>query len=339
MSKENFLISIIIPIYNVEKYLCRCLDILCKQLADNVELILINDGSTDKCGDICINYSEKYKSIKYINKTNGGVSSARNDGIEIAQGDYITFIDPDDTVSETYIEDIKNTLTQDADLYILKYEKVDGDKVTSCPYVDWELGYTDLVSFYRATTYLYLNQAWVKIFKTEIINKYGIKFNKNLHIAEDICFCLDYLYYVEKVYIAEGIFYYYWQYNNSASHNYKDSNISDLLFLYSKVLDFSEEKSLFDDFSFNQPSDFIAQELEKLIVNKNYSKKKIISEINSSRILDRLKQYKVNGYENIIRLRWLECACMSSNISEIFLRFYLSYIQMIKKNIKDMRRR
>ena len=98
------LISIIVPVYKVEKHLCQCIDSIINQTYKNLEIILVDDGSPDCCPKICDEYSKKDKRIKVIHKENGGLSSARNAGLDIASGEYISFIDSDDYISEKFIE-------------------------------------------------------------------------------------------------------------------------------------------------------------------------------------------------------------------------------------------
>ena len=98
------LISVILPIYNVAQFLPRCIESVCRQTYDNLEIILVDDGSPDECGDICEKYAEKDNRIVVVHKQNGGLSDARNKGAEIANGEYITFIDSDDYVTDTYVE-------------------------------------------------------------------------------------------------------------------------------------------------------------------------------------------------------------------------------------------
>src|SRR5665647_1387418 len=93
-------ISIIVPVYNVELYIRECLDSILTQTFKDFEVILVNDGSTDQSGDICNEYAKNDKRIKVAHKDNGGVSSARNVGIKLAQGDYIGFVDSDDRIDE-----------------------------------------------------------------------------------------------------------------------------------------------------------------------------------------------------------------------------------------------
>ena len=106
-------ISIIIPIYNVESYLRKCLDSIMEQSFSYFELLLINDGSTDSSGQICQEYVEKDDRIRYFEKENGGVSSARNFGIKHSRGEYITFIDSDDWVDSDYLEVLYTTLLEE----------------------------------------------------------------------------------------------------------------------------------------------------------------------------------------------------------------------------------
>lgn len=96
------LLSVIVPVYNVEKYLTRCIDSILNQTFSNFELILIDDGSPDRCGEICDTYVQKDARIVVIHKENGGVSSARNKGLDIAKGKYLTFVDSDDDIARTY---------------------------------------------------------------------------------------------------------------------------------------------------------------------------------------------------------------------------------------------
>ena len=120
---KNELISIIVPIYNVENYLRQCLDSIMSQSYQNFECLLINDGSPDHSADICREYVEKDSRFKYFEKDNGGVSSARNLGIELSKGEYITFIDSDDWVDSDYLEVLYNALIdENADISVSTYK-------------------------------------------------------------------------------------------------------------------------------------------------------------------------------------------------------------------------
>ena len=119
---ENQLISIVVPVYNVEEYLKQCLDSILDQTYRNWELILVNDGSTDSSGLICQEYAEKDARIRYYEKENGGLSDARNYGIEQAQGEYLTFVDSDDFLDASHLNVLYNALVNnDADISIANY--------------------------------------------------------------------------------------------------------------------------------------------------------------------------------------------------------------------------
>ena len=107
---EKRLISIIIPVYNVEEYIEQCIQSVINQTYKKLEIILIDDGSLDKSGKICDAYADRDKRIIVIHKENGGLSDARNKGIDIASGEYITFVDSDDYVEDSFIEDLYTTL-------------------------------------------------------------------------------------------------------------------------------------------------------------------------------------------------------------------------------------
>ena len=98
------LVSVIVPIYKVEKYLNKCVDSIINQSYKNLEIILVDDGSPDKCGEICDKYAEKDSRVKVIHKENGGLSDARNAGIDIAKGDYLLFVDSDDWITSNICE-------------------------------------------------------------------------------------------------------------------------------------------------------------------------------------------------------------------------------------------
>ncbi len=121
----NELVSIILPVYKVEKYLEKCIETLIRQTYKNIEIILIDDGSPDKCGVICDEYSKKDERVKVVHNLNKGVSNARNTGLKMAKGRYICFVDPDDYVAEDYIEYLyKILLENNADISCCNFEYV-----------------------------------------------------------------------------------------------------------------------------------------------------------------------------------------------------------------------
>ena len=115
---ESCAYSVIIPAYNAARTLPRCLNSLCPQLRDDVELLLIDDGSTDDTGAVCQSYAERHPQIRIFSKENGGVSSARNVGLENARGEYILFVDADDAVREDYFSVLDEALADRPELLL-----------------------------------------------------------------------------------------------------------------------------------------------------------------------------------------------------------------------------
>lgn len=213
-------ISVIVPVYNTEEYLPRCIDSILAQTFTDFELILINDGSTDNSGEICDEYAAKDKRIIVIHKENGGVCSARNKGIEIAQGEWIAFVDSDDIISPTYLSDFPKN--KENDMELCGIVSFNGESfVSSQP----EVNYTgeDLVQYYEELfSYRANTSPWAKIIKREILQKYQIKFDINITLTEDTVFILALLNYVCKIHIIPNTNYYY----NSPNNSIKKYNIS-----------------------------------------------------------------------------------------------------------------
>lgn len=218
MNKENNIsVSIIVPVYNVEQYLERCLDSLTNQTLQNIEIICINDGSTDNSLNILKQYIEKDKRIKIINQENRGVSVARNNGIEASQGEYIGFVDSDDYVDLDFFENLYNKAKkEDADIVETKYYKFKKLKNNSQKLVK------------RSGVYMYYNFC-LNIYRTQFIKDNNIQFPIGIKIAEDSCFELEMLLKSNKTVILDKnkkSCYYYILRKNSTTTN-TISNIED----------------------------------------------------------------------------------------------------------------
>ena len=166
-------ISIIIPIYNAEKYLPHCLESIINQTYHNVEIILINDGSTDSCPQICEDYAQNDKRVKVIHKENGGLSDARNAGLKIANGDFISFVDNDDILSISFCDRlVQIALQNDADIVECSFKKfLDEDQIDKNSIISQ--GSIEVYSTERALELLmreYFKQmVWNKLYKKEVI--------------------------------------------------------------------------------------------------------------------------------------------------------------------------
>lgn len=226
---DNPLISVIVPVYNVERYINQCIDSIINQTYRNLEIILIDDGSVDKSGEICDRY-EKYDSrIKVIHQLNAGVGAARNKGIEVANGEYIAFVDGDDYIDATMYEELA-TAIEDAPIVFCRF-KHEYQHKTQYYYEEYLLSlidrpfdykyYTDENSTHVEGDYLYCSRVfgsvWRSLFRRKIINDNNISFSTKLKIAEDRLFLLEYVKYCEKAVVIDTYLYHYRMSNESSA--------------------------------------------------------------------------------------------------------------------------
>lgn len=211
----NPLISVIVPIYNVEKYLARCVDSIVNQTYKNLEIILVNDGSPDLCPQMCDDYAEKDSRIKVVHKKNGGLSDARNAGMAVAKGEYISFIDSDDYVSDDFFEcllDVMNKENSDiAECSVVKlYEDNRFDEFSddlSVKTYDTQDAMSALIAenpFHQ--------HVWNKLYKTELVRDIPYAVGK---LNEDEFWTYQVFGRANKVSKLNKTMYYYFQRNSS----------------------------------------------------------------------------------------------------------------------------
>lgn len=216
----NELVSIVIPVYNVENYLQRCVDALLQQTYNELEIILVDDGSTDRSGDICDYYAKEDARIKVIHQMNAGQSGARNEALKIATGKYICFIDSDDYVPMNYIETLYQWLIEtDADISLCEYIKFTGELVN---YSDIPAGNDERILYnnvelikkmHTVADELYVVM-WGKLFKRELIE--GIYFPEG-RICEDLAVLYQIFDRVKKAVYVNKVMYYYFRNNVESS--------------------------------------------------------------------------------------------------------------------------
>lgn len=233
--KSNDLVSIILPVYNVEKYLDDCIKSLINQSYKNLEIIFIDDGSTDNSGKILDNYQKKDKRIKVYHKSNGGVSSAKNLGLKHSTGKYITFVDPDDYVTFEYVEYLLNLIkNNNADIAYTKnffdnYNKKQVDK-ESISIIDSHK------SLYDILTYQINVAVWNKIYRREFLFDNNIKFYEDIFMGEGFNFNVLAFSKANKIVTSNKKIYYYRRDNNtSATTKFKIEKWENALFAIEKI--------------------------------------------------------------------------------------------------------
>ena len=252
------IISVIIPVYNAEKYIERCVGSILSQTFTDFELILVNDGSADGSLALCESFAGKDSRVNVVNKTNGGASSARNYGIDAAKGDYICFVDADDYVGEKYLEQLyqDQCLDKEIDLVMHGMIQVKGGSQIAISLPKSKTYSLEKDTFFEDVNLFKFCGPCCKLFKRDLIENYRVRYNESIIYSEDFDFLAKYLIHSAKVRTSEAKNYFYEAHANTVSTRIYsfDQEKSGLSYLYSSL-------SVLND-KFNDPA------LDKQI--KNY---------------------------------------------------------------------
>jgi glycosyltransferase involved in cell wall biosynthesis len=313
------IISIIVPVYNVEKYINRCIDSILNQTFYNFELILIDDGSTDKSGKICDDYAKQDKRIKVIHIKNGGVSNARNTGIILAQGDYLMFCDSDDYVERNWcslhyeaITPGRRILPVSGIRFIYNIGKPKKEIIKSFP----EILILDKSMYFETYKKGLSGSLCCKIYNRKIIEEKSLFFDERVNRAEDLLFNLSYMSHMESFITIPTI-----------TYNYVHSNEYSLMNSYRKDL-FDVTSNVYHAWSdfikkFNIEKNYIEEFATYYYLNFINTLKNTFDKRNNESFFKKLKQnqYILNSTE------FIECINLADTSNEDS-----RYIKLIKKN-------
>ena len=225
-------ISIIVPVYKVEKYLHRCLDSIVAQTFTDWECILVDDGSPDNSGNICDEYAGKDNRFRVFHQENAGVSAARNKGLDEAKGEWITFIDSDDWVDEKMYEELfACAVTNAAEVVVSGRVQIDGIKTEKEFKV--KNGWLNMPKDFE----WYIQSPCAKLFSRTILHKYNIRFPEGITLAEDLYFVFQVFINCQRILGTDKVFYNYLKNSNSVTKNISEKNIQDHVFIINKIED------------------------------------------------------------------------------------------------------
>ena len=203
-------LSVIVPVYKVEKYLPQCIESLIATERNDFEVILVDDGSPDRCPEICDAYAARDSRIQVIHQKNAGVSAARNAGLAACRGGYISFVDSDDYVEKDYVETLIEGMNGvDMLLFGQTIRNINGENRRQT-YGEFKTdGIDDTQSRQRqvATTTCYFNCVWSNCFRRDIIDKYSLRFDERMHLYEDSLFYYEYLLHVSHLRSIDRVVY------------------------------------------------------------------------------------------------------------------------------------
>ena len=299
-------ISVIIPVYKVEKYLKRCVESVVNQTYKNIEIILVNDGSPDKCGEICDKYARIDSRIKVIHKENGGLSSARNAGLDIASGDYIMFVDSDDWISEVSLEKLYDYIEADYDIINFKFSFV---KENSKELIET---HNNIKDSYKCDLITYIDKLfsgelnffiWNKLYKKNLFDEVRFPEGRNY---EDLATIYKLYFNAKSIIVTDYTLYYYWLGNsNSITSNSTVKNMRDYLLSTKEIYKVNKNYLQINKIDFSNVDTWYKMMIIQLLINYTKStykdddlKREIIFELKSSkaRISTVYKQGKTIKY-------------------------------------------
>ncbi len=247
------LISVIVPVYNLEKYLVRCIESIIGQTYKNLEIILIDDGSTDTSGQIIDEFKKKDNRIKVIHKENGGESSARNTGLRMATGEYIAFCDCDDWMDPDMYETLAWELNQENIDMVASgwYKETDSSSQeirNALPVNSQVFGRDELLKYlYMRDSYRGFAYMWDKLYKREILkDKDGnwILFREDLRLGGDVLYLAEVALNVKRAKYVDRAFYHYYQRDKSGCHTKDVTKLREWLKAYELILQRFEEEQI-----------------------------------------------------------------------------------------------
>ena len=299
-------VSIIIPVYKVEKYLKRCIESVINQSYKNIEIILVNDGSPDKCGEICDSYARIDSKIKVIHKKNGGLSSARNAGLDIASGEYIMFVDSDDWIEEDSLEKLDKYMDMSYDIINFKFSFIkEGSKNIIELQSDSKESYEcDLISYIDK---LFMGELsffiWNKLYKKDLFNEVRFPEGRNY---EDLATIYKLYFNAKNNIVTDYTLYNYWLGNsNSITSNSTIKNMTDYLLSTKEIYEVNKNYLQINNRDFSNVATWYKMMIIQLLINYTKStykdddlKKEILFELKNSkaRISEVYKQGKIIKY-------------------------------------------
>lgn len=260
MNKKKIpLVSVIIPVYNVERYIQKCLDSVVSQTYGNIEIIVVNDASPGNITEIIKEYENTYKNIKFVNlKKNGGLFRARIEGMKVAEGDFVLNVDGDDTICPDFVERMaKRAQGMDADIVLCEMVRYhESDKTKGMPALIKSVGYDDVIEgdgvalseLLRKGNYFW--EVCGKLYSRKVVNaatKDLDKIKRHILMGEDILFNAHFFYYCDRLVRAEFAFYYYLINDGSITAKNTDTAkrsrvVEDLVFVFNTIQDFMKKK-------------------------------------------------------------------------------------------------
>lgn len=299
-------VSVIVPVYNCENYISNCIESILNQTFKNIEVVIVNDGSSDGSEKLIKKYIEKDNRIAYFYQNNSGPSAARNKGIINSKGEYLIFIDSDDTVDEYYIENMLNKMKiSHSDLVCCGYKDISKYGIQEC---------SDFQFDNSVSRHVFMDMVcegtggvlWGKIYKSEIIKRYNLEMDKNIFMSEDLVFVLQYISHCNSFATIKEYLYNY----NRLNQNSISSNMS-IKYLKNYILVCKHLEEIFNSVNMDQHkiNQIVTKRIQDVVLNLVEQQSIDIKRIGIKHAIDNVKQlitsqsideYKYNFSTNIL---------------------------------------
>lgn len=322
------MISVIVPVYNVEEFLERCVRSILNQTYKMFEILLIDDGSTDSSGVLCEKFAQDYERIKVFHKSNGGLGSARNFGIKQAKGKFVCFVDSDDKVKENYLEKLYYALVENnADISICGYDYSSGNYISSYENLNELIECKELLRRFASGEATF-NFAWNKLYKIDIIKDMEMLYSDR-HCAEDMYFNTYYYKHVYKATIIQEALYVYYVNMGSLSNGRRQNFWEDMLLIYSAFIETCKEKNVELEYANNLLVILFRNSVSNYFNYKHVSMKECNSYITNCLEINNFIEYNFMEHN----LRKIDKVILNSIRKRRFFNiyFYMKCIKIIKK--------
>lgn len=319
------LVSIIVPIYNVEKYLSQCLDSIINQTYNKLEIILVDDGSTDGCANICDEYAKNDYRIRVIHKKNAGLGMARNSGLEIANGDFVVYVDSDDWLEKNMVEKLLIAIDQEqADFAVCGYQKQTSNGqvlsrnsccTTKIVFSNDEIKDMVLLPI-LGTTAEARNDidremcVWTNMYRMSIIKENHLRFvSERAYLSEDLFYNINYIMHVKRAVFIPECLYNYRLNDFSLTNVYRENRFQLLCNLYNNEIDLLKKYELYEDAKQRVQRTFIMKmrnSIRILVNSNNETKAKRYEDLkkilNSKMARTILNEYPIHKYKISLRI-------------------------------------
>lgn len=356
---ETTLVSVIVPVYNNEKYLAKCIESILHQSLYNLELILIDDGSIDNSLKICKEYEIKDRRIKVVSKKNGGAAEARNLGLEIATGKFVGFVDSDDWIDHSMYEIMYNKIIESNSEICLCGFTLEKDGIQKKLPIAIKEEYVEksriqekiLPRFVGPKSLNRFQNDEIEIsavrglYKKELLDRNNIRFiSKGKALAEDLLFNVEMLFFCEKLCVCDECFYHYYRHEGSVQRIYDEKYWSKLSLSCTETKKFINDNNLGSDISNrldNRIFDFALRAISRIINSKitNHKKNTLIIElVNDEILINSLINFKYlkKKTTNYVGVRKYLLVLSIENKNILYLRLYFKVISPIIDLIQNL---